>query len=96
MKQLHDQIDSLIERAKSARVRALTLADPCTVAGDQLATDLAELAKDFMGASTALRQAAREVADAEVVARPKWRPPRMNAAKAARQLEKKGARRVTL
>lgn len=75
-------------------MRALTLANPCTVAGDQLATDLAELSKDFLGVSTALRQAAREVADTEAAARPKWQAPRMNAERAARAMARKGAIRL--
>ncbi len=95
MQELYDRIDALIDRAKTARARALTLADPCTVAGDQLATDLAELSKDFLGVSTALRQAAREVADTEAAARPKWAP-KMTKARAMRELEKRGAYRVQL
>jgi hypothetical protein len=94
MQALYNQIDALIDRTKNARVRALTLANPCTVAGDQLATDLAELSKDFLCVSTALRQAAREQADAEVTALPKWQRPRMNANRTARAMEKKGAIRL--
>lgn len=95
MNNLHNQIDALVQRAKAARVRALTLANPATVAGDELATTLAEIARDFTGTSTALRQAAREQADHEVVERPKWRP-KMNAAKAAAQIIKRGGHRVVL
>ncbi len=90
MKELFDQIDALVERAKAARVRAATLASPATVAGDELATTLAEIARDFTGASTALRQAAREQADQEVAERPKWRP-KMNAARAKAAMIKRGA-----
>lgn len=95
MQKLHDQIHLLIERAQAARVTALTLACPTTVAGDQLAQDLAELSKDFLGISTGLRQAAREVADTEAAARPKW-PPKMTKARVLRELEKRGAYRVTV
>lgn len=95
MQELYNQIDALVQRAKAARVRALTLADPCTVAGDQLATDLAEISKDFLGVSTGLRQAAREVADTEAAARPKWAP-KMTKARALREMEKRGAYRVQL
>lgn len=94
MKDIHDQIHQLVERAKAARVSAITLACPATVAGDELAQDLAELARDFLGVSTALRQAAREQADTEAAARPKWAPPRMNAKRAADAIVKAGGYRV--
>jgi hypothetical protein len=95
MNELHTQIDALVQRAKAASVRALTLANPATAAGDELATTLAEIARDFTGASTALRQAAREQADQEVAERPKWRP-KLNAAKSAAQIIKRGGRMVAL
>jgi hypothetical protein len=90
MNELQDQIDALVQRAKSARLRASTLENPATVDGDTLAQDLAELSKDFMGAATALRQSAREVADQEAAQRPKWQPPRMNAARAKAAIIKRG------
>lgn len=94
MKDIHDQIHLLVERAKAARVTALTLACPATVAGDQLAQNLAELARDFMGVSATVRQAAREVADTEAAARQKWQPPKMNAKRAADAIVKAGGYRV--
>jgi hypothetical protein len=93
MQDLYDRIDALIVRAKNAGRQARKLADHCTVASDQLATDLAELGKDFQGVSTALRQAAHQVADTEVATRQKWTSPKMTKARALRELEKRGAYR---
>jgi len=95
MKELRDAIDGLIERAKAARVAAMTLACPATVAGDELATLLAELSRDFGGLSVALRQSAREVADAEAQARRTWQPKGRTAARAAAEMERQGAFRVS-
>lgn len=94
MKELHDKIHEAIERAKAARVAALTLACPATVAGDELATLLAELSRDFAGLSVELRQAAREIADAEAAQRPKWQPRKLNAQRAADAIVKAGGYRV--
>jgi hypothetical protein len=92
---LYIQLDALAQRAKDARVCALTLANPASLAGDTLAQDLAELSKDFMGVSTALRQSAREAADEEAAQRPKWQPPKMNARRAVDAIVKRGGHRVT-
>lgn len=91
MKHIYDQIDALVQRAKAARLRAATLDNPATVAGDELATDLAAISRDFVQVSVALRQEARETADAEAAARPRWKhSPKMTAAKAKAQIIKRG------
>lgn len=95
MKELHHKIQAAIQRAQTAKVAAMTLACPATVAGDELATLLAELSRDFAGLSVELRQAARQVADAEAASRPNWVPPKMTKARALRELEKRGAYRGT-
>lgn len=94
MKELHDKIQAAMQRAKAARVAALTLACPATVAGDELATLLAELSRDFAGLSVELRQAAREIADAEAAQRPKWQSRKLNAQRATDAIVKAGGYRV--
>lgn len=95
-------MDKILKELSRVTEKVNTVCSSCagvtasgTLPAHDLATDLAQIGQEFINLSTRIRQANREATEAEPSTRPKWRPRKLNAKRAADAVVKTGGYRVT-
>lgn len=93
MEEIKAELAALVGKTKAARLVSECVTAPDTMAANDLAHTLAQIGQEFANLAVKLKQAGRRAADEAAAARPQWKQQR-NAARAARELERKGAIRL--